>query len=94
MTATERFLARQAQRQAEGIGNREGGRSYFHQGGNGKAPTPEEVADAVQWQRGVETAGHQTFTFKAGPDFGKLLADTPVNEEAATGLHIKGVGRV
>jgi len=92
MTATERFLARQAQRQAEGIGNREGGRSYFHQGGNGKAPTPEEVADAVQWQRGVETAGHQTFTF--GPRFDKLLTDVPVNTESSLALHIKGVGRV
>ena len=89
MTQSEKLLAREHRENTAGIPNRHGGISYFHQGGNGKQPTDDEVAASVQWNRGTETAGHQTFTY--GPRFDKLLADTPVNAESeSAGLHTLG----
>jgi hypothetical protein len=71
MTTAERQRAREASRQTVGIRNRTGGYSVFTQTHGDATPMPEEQRDAVRFAHGVETQGHQTFTF--GPDFGKLL---------------------
>jgi hypothetical protein len=84
-TAFERAQDREARRQSDGIRNRQGGVSFFRQGGNDKAPTPEEAADAVRFAHGVETTPHTIVRF--GPDFSRVLKDVPDNIEAARPLH-------
>jgi hypothetical protein len=66
-TPHERQAVRESRRQSVGIVNRTGGLSYFRQSGNGKAPSPEEVANAVRFANGAETAPHTVVRF--GPDF-------------------------
>ena len=81
-TPHERKAAREAHTKHAGINNRDGGQSYFTQGHGDAAPTVEEIAESVQWQRGTETAGHVSHSY--GPDFSKVLADVPANEESAS----------
>ena len=89
MTAVERAMAREARIASAGVSNLQGGVSYIRQGHGAADPTREDIANAVQWNRGVELQGHQTFTF--GPRFEELLPDMPANAEAAgpSQLHVK-----
>jgi hypothetical protein len=70
MTAVEKKMARDERLANAGTPNKDGGVSYFIQY-RGDAPTAEEVASSVQWNRGVENQEPVRHTW--GPNLDDVL---------------------
>ena len=74
MTSIERARAKQERRTNAGTPTLQGGVSHFLQL-RGNAPTADEVANSVQWNRGAEANTGTTHHW--GPDLLDVLAKLP-----------------